>query len=243
MPAPPKPVVPTAPARERLASAAFAMFAEHGFDATTVEEIAEAAGVSRRTFFRHFPTKEDVIFPDHDRLRALVAEQLEMRHNEPPLVAVCNAVRLVLADYVRQKNVSLHRFFLTQQVAALREREVTSVHAYQRLFARYLRERLDDADGLQAELMAACVVSAHNATLRHWLRSDAESDAFAELESAFQQVQSLFANGALARSGTGIAGTTVAVFQSDVPMSHVLHSIQSAMNTPAPHPPRARARR
>src|SRR5689334_8776300 len=87
---------PSAPARERLVAAAYRMFVQHGFEATTVEEIADAAGVSRRTFFRHFPTKEDAIFPDHDRLRALVAEQLELRRNEPPLSAACNAVRLVL---------------------------------------------------------------------------------------------------------------------------------------------------
>ena len=66
--------MPKRPVKDRLAEAAFALFEEHGYDATTVEHIAERAGVGRTTFFRAFPTKEDVIFPDHaavlDRIRA-----------------------------------------------------------------------------------------------------------------------------------------------------------------------------
>lgn len=213
-------------ARERLASAAFAMFAEHGFDETTVEEIADAAGVSRRTFFRHFPTKEDVIFPDHDRLRAAVADQLEIRRHEPALTAVCNAVRLVLTDYVEHRDVSLHRFALTRQVTALREREVTSVHAYQRLFVRYLRERLGTGSELRAELMAAAVVAAHNATLREWLRSGGRSDPFADLDAAFAVVRDVFAAPA---PGAAADSTGVAVFRTDVPVTEVVASIERAL--------------
>jgi AcrR family transcriptional regulator len=233
------PAAPTAPARDRLAAAAFRMFADRGFDATTVEEIADAAGVSRRTFFRHFPTKEDVIFPDHERLRRTVAEQLESRTNEAPLVAACNSVRLVLADYVRQPEVSLLRFALTRKVAALREREVTSVHAYQRLFATYLRSRIVDGDELQIELMAAAVVAGHNATLRRWLRSGGRLDALAELDRAFAVIQQLFAvmgaTDATPANGTRAkrrATTAVAVFRTDAPIRDVVKSIETLMQPP-----------
>ena len=57
--------MPTSDVAHRLRDAAFALFAEQGYDATTVEAIAERAGVGRTTFFRVFGTKEDVIFPDH----------------------------------------------------------------------------------------------------------------------------------------------------------------------------------
>lgn len=228
-------------ARERLAGAAFAMFAAHGFDETTVEEITDAAGVSRRTFFRHFPTKEDVIFPDHDRLRALVADQLEFRRNEPPLSAVCNAVRLVLTDYVEHREVSLHRFALTRQVTALREREVTSVHAYQRMFVRYLRDRLGDGHELRAELMAAAVVAAHNATLREWLRSGGRTDPVADLDAAFAVVQDLFT--AAGGSGDATPGTGVAVFRTDLPVAEVLASVERALAGPVRSTKRAASRR
>lgn len=217
-------------ARDRLAAAAFTMFAERGFDATTVEDIADAAGVSRRTFFRHFPTKEDVIFPDHDRLRQAVADQLDIRRHEPPLTAVCNSVRLVLVDYVEHREVSLHRFALTRQVTALREREVASVHAYQRLFTRYLRERLADEDPLRAELMAAAVVAAHNATLRQWLRSGGTDDAFGELDRSFAVVHDLFADvppARLSRTRRRRGGdTAVAVFRTDAAPDDVLRAVE-----------------
>src|SRR5438309_1168001 len=116
-------------ARERLTTTAFRLFAAQGFDATTVDDIADAAGVSRRTFFRHFATKEDVIFPDHDGLRAAVEAQLDARDNEPPLRALCNSVRVVLAHYVNEAEVALARYALTRQVPSLREREVNSVHS------------------------------------------------------------------------------------------------------------------
>ncbi|MFE4724084.1 helix-turn-helix domain-containing protein, partial [Streptomyces sp. NPDC056728] len=63
-------------ARIRLADAAFALFDERGYEQTTVDEIAERAGVGRTTFFRHYRSKEDVIFPDHDRLLALIKDRL-----------------------------------------------------------------------------------------------------------------------------------------------------------------------
>jgi AcrR family transcriptional regulator len=50
--------------RARLRAAALELFLEHGFDATTVTQVAAAAGVSHMTFFRHFPTKEDVVLDD-----------------------------------------------------------------------------------------------------------------------------------------------------------------------------------
>lgn len=226
------------------------MFVQHGFEATTVEEIADAAGVSRRTFFRHFPTKEDAIFPDHDRLRALVAEQLELRRNEPPLSAACNAVRLVLADYVRQKDVSLLRFALTRQVTALREREVTSVHSYQRLFVRHLRERLPDTDELDIELMAATVVAGHNAALRHWLVSGGTIDPFAEFDRTVARIERLFLAAMSGDDAGGGDGTTmVAVFRSDAPMPQLVRALEHATGTapvttePAgPHPRQRRGR-
>jgi AcrR family transcriptional regulator len=212
----------TVDSRGRLAAAAFQLFATKGFDETTVDEIADAAGVSRRTFFRHFATKEDVVFPDHDGLLASVSTDLATRAHEPALAAVCHSVRLVLADYVRTRDVSLLRFSLTRQVAALREREVTSVHRYHRLFVRHLRAHSSD-DELRIELMAAAVVAAHNATLRHWLQRGGDHDPFVELDSAFAAVDALFRVPA-----PGDDATVVAVFRSGAAMGFVVDELKRA---------------
>ena len=82
------------PARERLMQAAFDLFDERGYDQTTVDEIAARAAVGRTTFFRLYRSKEEVIFPDHDRLVATVKDRLAVSTAETALVAVADAVRL-----------------------------------------------------------------------------------------------------------------------------------------------------
>src|SRR5205807_8371742 len=64
------------PVRRELTAAAIRLFQKNGYDQTTVDEIAEAAGVARRTFFRYFRSKEDAVFPDHDDCLRRVREHL-----------------------------------------------------------------------------------------------------------------------------------------------------------------------
>src|SRR6476646_10731451 len=92
--------------RDRLAQAAFALFDERGYEQTTVDDITERAGLGRTTFFRHYRTKEDVIFPDHDRLLEQVAERLRTAARGSQLGAVADAVRLVLLHYVNEGDLA-----------------------------------------------------------------------------------------------------------------------------------------
>jgi AcrR family transcriptional regulator len=215
-------------ARDRLVEAAFAQFASRGFETTTVDDIAEQAGVSRRTFFRYFATKEDAVFPDHDAIRALVAADLERRRTEAPLPAVCAAVSLVMADYARNRDVSLARFQLTRNIVALRDREITNVHRYQRLFARYLEEQLPAHETLYGELMAAVVVTAHNGVLRDWLVAGAKRDPTPDLDTAFAAVRQLFERPV--NGGDEAAG--VVVFKVGTPIADVTRAIESMTSRP-----------
>src|SRR3954453_9627267 len=84
--------------RQELVDAATKLFATRGFDETTTEDIAEAADVSQRTFFRHFPSKEAVLYGDTEDLRCQMRLALDARPgDEPVLVAVREAI-LTLAD-------------------------------------------------------------------------------------------------------------------------------------------------
>jgi AcrR family transcriptional regulator len=76
-------------ARERLVVAAVDLFTEQGYDATTVAQIAERAGVTRSTFFRHFTDKREVLVAGQETLSRLLAEGiLEAPANASPLEAV-----------------------------------------------------------------------------------------------------------------------------------------------------------
>lgn len=70
--------------RAAIVDAALSLLAEKGFTETTVDAIAERAEVARRTFFRYFPAKEDVLFHDVDEQIALVIEALVARPEEEP---------------------------------------------------------------------------------------------------------------------------------------------------------------
>src|SRR4051794_18588091 len=76
-------------ARERLVLAAVDLFTEQGYDATTVAEIAERAGVTKSTFFRHFPDKRELLVAGQETLSALLAEGItDAPADASPLEAV-----------------------------------------------------------------------------------------------------------------------------------------------------------
>ncbi|WP_181019079.1 TetR family transcriptional regulator [Streptomyces roseicoloratus] len=193
--------------RRELAAAAMELFATKGYEATTVDEIAAAAGVARRTFFRHFRSKEEAIFPDHDDtlVRAEAVLNAASPH-EHPLDTVCRGIKEVMKMYAGSPAVSVARYRLTREVPTLREREIASVARYERLFTRYLLGHFDERDHhdgnddpLLAEVAASAVVTAHNHVLRRWLRAGGQGDVEAQLDHAFAIVRETFGSGIGAR--------------------------------------------
>jgi len=218
--------------RDRLAQAAFALFDERGYEAATVDDITERAGLGRTTFFRHYRSKDDVIFPDHDRLLALVSHRLQTTSQQTPLGAALDAVRLVLLHYLDEGDVARRRYAFTSTVPALRDREIASVARYQRLFREFFAERMGatgESGSLRAELMAAAVVAAHNHVLRRWMRVESE-DALGEFDDAMRQVAGLFATRATERAGHG---TTVVAFRSGQDLDALLPALRSIVEAPS----------
>jgi AcrR family transcriptional regulator len=153
-------------------AAAIDLLAKQGFDATSVEELAEASGMSRSTFFRRFGSKEDVVFADHERILLQVNNRLADSRLEP-LAAVADAALLVFDHHLQNRATSLARYGLLQAVPALRDRELVTSHRYERAFLRYLKDTLpkDGRREYTAVAFAAAVVAVHNAFLRQWLRA------------------------------------------------------------------------
>lgn len=158
--------------RRELVAAAARLFTERGYDDTTVDDIAAAAGVGRRTFFRYFRGKEDALSPDHERGLARIGEVFDDAHPDEPLPSLAlRAAETVFELYTEDPEVARLRFALVGSVPALRDREAASVHHYRRLFTRELTARLGGRrDGeLRAAVTAAALVAAHNQALRRWL--------------------------------------------------------------------------
>jgi AcrR family transcriptional regulator len=219
------------PARQRLAAAAFDLFDEHGYEQTTIDDITERAGLGRTTFFRHYRSKEDVIFPDHDLLLDRVGERLRTSSQGTALAAVSDAVRLVLLHYVDEGDLARRRYRITSAIPALRDREIASVARYQRLFREFIAGWMaEDAEPapLRAELMAGAVVAAHNHVLRRWLRGESP-DPVREVNDALNLVIGLFT----ASPGGGDGnGTTIVAFRSGQDLEALIPALRQVAGEP-----------
>jgi AcrR family transcriptional regulator len=112
-------------AGERIAQAAIDLFSERGFENTTVAEISERAGVTRRTFFRHFADKRDVVFGGYGQLAETVAVVVAAAPPASSTMVVLRSGLRVLADGVfagQQLRVRTLRGIIRAD-ASLRERD------------------------------------------------------------------------------------------------------------------------
>jgi len=150
-------------------AAALDLFDRQGFEATSVEQIAQAAGISRSTFFRQFGGKDDVVFADHELLLDMLREDLARSH-ENPWVAVRDASLKVFRHFASDPELARRRYAVVREVPALREREIVTVFRYERLFDEYLRQALPGLDPVDAVSFAAVVTAIHNHVLRRLIR-------------------------------------------------------------------------
>ncbi|CAN5262907.1 TetR/AcrR family transcriptional regulator [soil metagenome] len=112
-------------AATRIAEAAVELFRERGFEGTTTADIAERAGVTRRTFFRYFGDKRDVVFVEHERLAQTVADVVAAAPvGSPAAVALSAAFHRLAVDVFdgyRDRVRILHEIIVSDE--SLRERE------------------------------------------------------------------------------------------------------------------------
>jgi AcrR family transcriptional regulator len=224
--------------RHDLSTAAINLFLANGYDRTTVDDIAEAAGVARRTFFRHFRTKEDAVFPDHDACLKRVEEHLSrIDPTQPPLVAAGGAAHLVLAMYAEDTQASVRRCQVIREVEPLRERELIATSRYQRAFAEYLHRRLPgrETERLLHELAGSAVVGAHNFVLRQWLREGGTGDVHARFDAAMRTVAGRFPDWLRMQGGVAESErpeeVMVLMLRPDTPQWRIAQEIEAVART------------
>jgi AcrR family transcriptional regulator len=141
-------------ARGRLEQAALELYLERGFEQTTVAEIAERAGLTERTFFRHFADKREVLFAGAGALQELLVTAVAGAPDPvPPLEAVAAALEAAGARLQERRDYSRRRQAVIDANAALQERELIKLAALASALADALRGRgvTDPAAGLTAE--------------------------------------------------------------------------------------------
>jgi AcrR family transcriptional regulator len=172
--------------RDRLQRAALELFTEHGFDQTTTERIAARAGVTERTYFRHFADKREVLFDGEAQLRDEMARALAAvpAHVEP-LPALRIAAHDVVPLLERNRPVAELRARVIAVTPALQEREVAKAAALVAFLADALKAR--GVDARAAQLCAQVGMSIVAIAVRRWM-DDPSAGLDAEFDSAFDEL-------------------------------------------------------
>lgn len=156
--------------RAEIVSAARRLFLRYGYAETSVEQVAEAAGVSPRTVFRHFPRKEDLVFHRHaeeiGRFRRLLDEQPADRPTVDALLDALLGLLQLERDETEPDGGQLLE--LLDREPELARRDELLVADHHAAVLAFLRERLggDDASVQRAELLAGCFMGAIHAARR-----------------------------------------------------------------------------
>lgn len=199
-----RPGRPAVTSRAELERVALALFARDGFDATTVDSIAEAAGISRRTFFRYYASKNDVVWGDFDAGLQEMEQRLAALPDDVPLLQGLGEA-VVRFNALPQEAVAAHRqrMSLILHVPALQAHSTLRYAAWREVVARFAARRLDLPVGaLPPQLVAHVALAAAVASYEQWLR-DERSDLPTLLAQAFGALEIRPPDAAAARARAG----------------------------------------
>jgi AcrR family transcriptional regulator len=174
--------------RAEIAETAFQLFTQRGFDQTTVDDIAAAAGLSRRSFFRYFASKEDAVLGMLNAVGDAIAAELAARPaGEPPWTSLRRALDVLVTTYLGDPKVALARFRLIHHTPALRTTLLDKQDRWQRSLAQVLAARLgaDPVHDLRPQLLAATALAALDVASRRWLASDGHANLATLLDESF----------------------------------------------------------
>ncbi|MEV5080680.1 TetR family transcriptional regulator [Streptomyces sp. NPDC056159] len=166
--------------RQAVHEAALRLAVERGFDAVTVEEVADAVGISRRTFSNYFATKEDaVLWGDERYLEELVAAFRARPPEESAWAALCATVLDCLPESGAQEWETLVRTRLALRHPALLARQLANHAGLEASLTEAIVERCPSRDAdtaLDARVMASAFLVALRISMRRWIDSDLTDD-------------------------------------------------------------------
>ena len=162
-------------ARGRLEQAALALYGERGFEQTTVAEIAKRAGLTERTFFRHFADKREVLFAGAGTLQDLLVSTLASTPDAAaPIAAVAAALEAAGALLQQRREYARQRQAVIAANAELQERELIKLASLAAALAGTLRQRgvRDPA----ARLTAEAGIAVFRIAFERWINETSQAD-------------------------------------------------------------------
>ncbi len=179
--------------RERLTRAAMALFLERGFEATTIDDIAAAAEMSRRSFFHYFASKEDVVAAwQEDAAAALVAEILARPAEESMLTAAENAIATAIKRIDPTEAAAMSR--LKRDNPALQARDQLKYEKLERALADGLARRSGrKTDRMKARLVAMIATGAMRVGGESWLSEGPRDKPETFVKRTFDAIRAILA--------------------------------------------------
>jgi AcrR family transcriptional regulator len=178
-------------ARGRLMLAAMELYAERGYEQTTVAEIARRAGLTERTFFRHFSDKREVLFSGSARLQeAMVGAVAGAPESAGPVQAVAAGVE-VAGDFLQDRGYARRRQAIIAANPVLQERELIKMASLASAIAGALRNRGVSAPA--ASLTAEAGTAVFRIAFERWINEANEKDLSSLIRESFEELKSLVA--------------------------------------------------
>src|ERR1700719_5092583 len=177
--------------RGGLTRAAMALFLERGFEATTLDDIAAAADISRRSFFHYFASKEDVVFAWHEETTAaLIAAVAERPAGESMLTAAENAISAMARQLEPGEAIAMAR--LKRENPALQARDQVKYEKLERALAEALGKRAGhETEELQARLVAMIATGAMRIGAEFWADDGGCEKPEALVKRTFAAIQAI----------------------------------------------------
>ncbi|MFD3523936.1 TetR/AcrR family transcriptional regulator [Streptomyces sp. NPDC058653] len=167
--------------KAEITETAMRLFTENGFEATTVDQIATASGISRRSFFHYFGSKEDLVLGDIEALGESVRAALEARPAEESAWAAIRAAFLTLQSIkgLQAEQLTVARMY--HEVPSLRARQLEKHLRWQALLAPDVQRRLglphSATPDPRARAFVAAALACLDAAVDAWFESDGTADA------------------------------------------------------------------
>jgi AcrR family transcriptional regulator len=179
-------------ARGRLEQAAYALYGERGYEQTTVAEIAERAGLSERTFFRHFADKREVLFGGAGALAELLVSSVAAAPEDAaPIEAVAAAFEASAGMFQERRAGARQRQAIIAANTELQERELIKLASLAAALADALRRR--GVNEPAASLAAQAGVAVFRIAFERWVEEDNEADLADLIRASLEDLRAVTA--------------------------------------------------